>query len=102
MALITVELALIGLWLAGLASGGRAARDAAGLVLGGPFTASFWTLVIAAGLVVPLAAEWLEWRHRLLPGRFAALLVLAGGLALRWILVEAGQLSGWAAGLAAR
>ncbi len=102
MALIVIELALIGLWLGGLLTGGRAAREAASLVLGGPFTASFWSLVVAAGLVMPLLAEWLEWRHRVVPGRFAALLVLGGGLALRWILVNAGQVSGWAAGLAAR
>ena len=33
---------------------------------------------------------------------FLATLVLVGGLALRWILVHAGQASGWAADLAAR
>lgn len=102
MALIGLELALLALWLIGLASGGRAAREAAALVLGGPYTASFWSLVVAGGLLLPLFTEWLEWRHKAVPGRFAAMLVLAGGLALRWILVDAGQVSGWAAGLAAR
>lgn len=100
--LMVLELALLGLWLAGLLTGGRAARDAAALILGGPYTAAFWSLVVAAGLLVPLAAEGLELRRRAVPGRFAALLVLGGGLALRWILVDAGQVSGWAIRLAAR
>jgi formate-dependent nitrite reductase membrane component NrfD len=43
------------------------------------------------GLVTPLAAEWIEARHGLLPGRVAAVLVLLGGFALRWIVVYAGQ-----------
>ena len=94
--LIVLELLLIGLWLTGLLAGGAASRSAAWLVLGGPYTAAFWTLVVAAGLLTPLAAEWLELRHRVAPGRLAALLVLAGGFALRWILVAAGQHAAWA------
>ncbi len=91
MGLILVELVVVGLWLTGLASGGAASQQAAALFLGGPYTAAFWTLVIALGLVAPLAAEWLEQRHGAVPGRAGALLVLAGGLALRWIIVYAGQ-----------
>ncbi len=95
MALIVVELALIGLWLTGLATGGAVAREAAGVILGGPYTAAFWTLVVSLGLLAPLAAEWLELRHRAVPGRLAAVLVLVGGFALRWILVYAGQHTDW-------
>ncbi len=95
MALIVVELALIGLWLTGLVTGGAAARGAAGVVLGGPYTAAFWTLVVTLGLLAPLTAEWLELRHRAVPGRLAAVLVLVGGFALRWILVYAGQHTNW-------
>jgi formate-dependent nitrite reductase membrane component NrfD len=95
MLLIVVELALIGLWLIGLTTGSAAGREAAGLLLGGPYTAAFWTMVVVVGLLVPLAAEWLEHRHGLVPGRAAALLVLIGGFALRWIVVTAGQHAGW-------
>jgi formate-dependent nitrite reductase membrane component NrfD len=98
--LIGVELFLIGLWLAGLMSGGAASRAAAGSLLGGPYTAAFWTLVVAVGLVTPMAAEWIESRRGEMPGRFAAGLVLVGGLALRWIVVFAGQHAGWPANLA--
>jgi formate-dependent nitrite reductase membrane component NrfD len=98
MGLILGELALVAIWLVGLDAGGGASRAAADVLLGGPYTAAFWTMVIGLGLVTPLAAEWLEYRHRVVPGRFAALLVLVGGLALRWIVVYAGQFAGWNAG----
>jgi protein NrfD len=93
--LVVLELALIGLWLAGLLTGGAASREAARLILGGPYTAAFWSLVIALGMLAPLAAGYFERRHGVPPGRAAALLVLAGGFALRWILVAAGQHGGW-------
>jgi protein NrfD len=93
--LIVAELALIGLWLTGLMTGGAAARAAGATLLGGPYTAAFWTMVVAVGLLIPLMAEWIELRHRRVPGRLAAVLVLAGGLALRWIIVAAGQHSDW-------
>ena len=100
MGLISVELLLIGIWLVGLLTGGAASRAAAETILGGPWTAAFWTLVVTLGLLVPLAAEWLEDRHGLVPGRVAAGLVLLGGFALRWILVQAGQHAGWTAEVA--
>jgi formate-dependent nitrite reductase membrane component NrfD len=93
--LLGVELFLIGLWLASLMSGGAATQAAARTLLGGPYTAAFWTLVVALGLVTPFVAEWIELRRGEVPGRFAAGLVLAGGLALRWIVVLAGQHAGW-------
>jgi formate-dependent nitrite reductase membrane component NrfD len=88
---IWLELVLIALFLVGLATGGAASRAAADLVLGGPFTAQFWALVVVAGLVVPSAMELLERRLHLAATAVAPALVLAGGLALRWVLVAAGQ-----------
>jgi formate-dependent nitrite reductase membrane component NrfD len=102
MGLIAVELLLITLWLVGLATGGAASRAAVAQVFGGPYTAAFWTLVIALGLITPLAAELIEYRHKVVPGRVTAVLVLVGGFALRWIVVFAGQHSGWVAELAQR
>ncbi|HSG46509.1 MAG TPA: NrfD/PsrC family molybdoenzyme membrane anchor subunit, partial [Longimicrobiales bacterium] len=57
MGLIAGELILLAIWLIGLTTGGAASRSAAALFLGGPYTAAFWTLVVALGLVVPLAGE---------------------------------------------
>lgn len=98
---IGVELFLLAIWITGLLSGGAASQAAVGTLLGGPYTASFWTLVVAVGLVTPLVAEWIELRRGEIPGRFAAGLVLLGGLALRWVIVFAGQHAGWPANLAA-
>lgn len=95
MPLILVELGLMFLWMVGLASGGSASQAALELLMGGPYTAPFWSLVVAAGLVTPLAAKWVELRHGQAPGRAAAILVLVGGFAFRWILVFAGQESSW-------
>ena len=102
MGLIGVELLLLGLWMIGLATGGAASRAGLHTILGGPYTTAFWTLVVALGLLTPLIGEWLEHRHAAVPARFTAALVLIGGLALRWIIVYAGQHSGWVSDLALR
>jgi formate-dependent nitrite reductase membrane component NrfD len=86
-----LELGLLLFFLVGLGTGGEASRAAAGLVLGGPYTAPFWALVVIAGLVVPAAMEILERRLHLAVTAVAPALVLVGGFALRWILVAAGQ-----------
>jgi formate-dependent nitrite reductase membrane component NrfD len=102
MALISVELALLAMWMIGLATGGSAAQGALSVIFGGPYTAAFWTLVVALGLLAPLVGEWLEFKHGAVPGRGTAVLVLLGGFALRWILVFAGQASGWVTEVAMR
>lgn len=102
MWLIVAELALIAAWLGDLTAGGDASRAAASIVAGGSYTAAFWTLVVTVGLLTPLIAEWLEHRRHMTPGRVAPALVLFGGLALRWIIVYAGQVAGWAQHVAAR
>ena len=88
---IGAELLLLALFLVGLSTGGGAGHEAAGLLLGGPFTAAFWTLVVIAGLAVPALLELLETRLHLRATAMAPSLVLAGGLALRVIMVAAGQ-----------
>jgi formate-dependent nitrite reductase membrane component NrfD len=88
---IALEVVVLTLVLVGLATSGADGRAAAGLILGGPFTAPFWALVVAAGLVVPFLLATLEAKLRLRATVAAPVLVLVGGLALRWILVVAGQ-----------
>jgi formate-dependent nitrite reductase membrane component NrfD len=88
---IGAELVLLFLVLAGLSTGGAEARAAAHLLLGGSFTAPFWTAVVLVGLVVPALLEVLEDRYHHRVTAMAPALVLVGGLALRWILVAAGQ-----------
>ena len=51
--------------------------------------------MVALGLVIPFIGEAIEYKRGATPGRATALFVLAGGFALRWIVVFAGQASGW-------
>jgi formate-dependent nitrite reductase membrane component NrfD len=90
---LAVELVLIGLLVIALLSSNAAQAAAASLILGGPYTAIFWVGVVALGIVVPLLLQTLELRHRIPHTVLPALLVLAGGFALRWVMVNAGQAS---------
>ena len=92
---LVTELALIALFLIGLASAGAAQAQAAALLLGGPYTAVFWVLVVGLGVVLPLVIQLLMTTHRIGHTLVAPMLVMAGGLALRFVIVAAGQASTW-------
>ncbi len=90
--IIFIELVLLFLYISGLVTGGgESGQKAAGLILGGSYTAPFWSLVVFMGLMIPLFMEVLEGRKSLKPNLVAPSLLLLGGLALRWIMVSAGQ-----------
>ena len=89
------ELALFLLFFIGLLSATQAHAQAAGLLLGGPYTALFWVFVVGTGIVVPLLLQLLAARRRIRHTLVAPVLVIAGGLALRFVIVYAGQLSHW-------
>ena len=90
-----VELFVLALFLVGLLNSTGVHIQAARLVLGGPFTAVFWVLVVGLGIVVPLLIQSLAVSHRVAHTPVAPLLVLIGGLALRFVIVYAGQVSRW-------
>ena len=93
MIAIVTELILIGLMIIGFATGDEAARHAFYHIMGGPWTAPFWALVVFTGLLVPLIMEGIEMRRQLPFALLAPVLILIGGLALRFILLSAGQAS---------
>jgi formate-dependent nitrite reductase membrane component NrfD len=93
--LIGIELFLIIHLMMGLLAGPEVQVNAAKLFLGGPFTISFWLLVVAAGLILPAILEILELRGKKIPVYIPSLLILVGGLIFRFIMVEAGQISGY-------
>lgn len=97
-AFLVAELALIGLFLIGLLSAGEAQARAAGLLLGGPYTAVFWSLVVVGGILAPLLIQSMVLTHRIAHTKVAPVLVLLGGLALRFVFVYAGQFSHWPRG----
>jgi formate-dependent nitrite reductase membrane component NrfD len=84
------EAALLALFVLGHATGGAEGAAALALLTRGPYAVAFWGLVVGAGLALPALLEALEHRlHRL--AALAPALVLTGGLALRWVMVAAGQ-----------
>jgi formate-dependent nitrite reductase membrane component NrfD len=93
--LLLVELVLIGLFLVGLLTAGAVHASAAALLLGGPYTAVFWVFVVGLGILLPLTLQWLMASHRIPHTVVAPLLVMVGGLALRFVIVSAGQYSHW-------
>lgn len=93
--LIAVELFLIIHLFMGFLASTQVQIDAANLFLGGPYTAPFWILVVTMGLVVPALLEVLELLKYRIPVYIPAILVIFGGLMLRFIIVYAGQVSRW-------
>jgi len=91
--LLATEFVFLVLIVTNLASGTQAHQEAGKLILGGAYTASFWVVVVMLGIALPL---WLEIREvvgRFVPPWTAPVLILLGGVALRIILVQAGQAS---------
>lgn len=98
---LTAELAILALLMLGLLAGSSAQVAAAGLFMGGAFTAPFWVFVVLMGIVIPLGIQSLAVSHRIPHTPIAPLLVMLGGLALRFVFVQAGQVSHWAHGVSA-
>ncbi len=92
---LTIELTLLGLFLIGLVTSTEAQQQAARLLVGGPYAPAFWVFVIGTGITIPLLLQFLELRHKIRHTLVPAVLVLCGGLALRFVLVFAGQASHW-------
>lgn len=93
VALLVAELVLIALLLLSLATSSLSHVEAVKLLFAGQYGVVFWGLVVALGILVPIVLQWLELTHRIPHTVLPAVLVLVGGFALRWVLVNAGQAS---------
>ncbi len=94
-AFLTLELFVFGGFITGLLTSTRVHIDAVKLILVGPYAAVFWVLVIGTGILLPLSIQLLAVNHKVKHTPVAPLLVLAGGLMLRFVIVYAGQYSHW-------
>lgn len=92
---LIAELVFLALFLVGLSASTQAHARAADLLLSGPFGAVFWVGVVALGIVLPLLIQLLAVGHRVAHSPVPPLLVIGGGLALRFVIVHAGQVSHW-------
>jgi len=92
---LTIELGLLMLFLIGLITSTEVNQQAAAMLLTGGYAAPFWVLVIGIGILAPLTLQYLELQNRIRHTLAPSVMVLIGGLALRFILVYAGQESHW-------
>jgi len=92
---LTVEFSILVLFIIGLVSSTQVHQDAAALLLTGKYAAFFWVFVIGIGILLPLTLQMLQALNRIRHTIIPALLVLLGGLLLRFVLVYAGQASHW-------
>ncbi len=91
--LLVTEFVFLILIIIGHLSGPAGNQEAVKLILNGPYAASFWVLVISIGIFLPLWLEIREVMHKQVPFWLGPILVLVGGLALRFVFVMAGQAS---------
>lgn len=95
LALIGIELFLIIHMFMGLLASTQVQIEAAKLFLGGEYTVTFWIFVVIMGMLLPALLELLELRRYNIPVIVPAVLVIFGSLMLRFIIVNAGQVSRW-------
>lgn len=93
LGLVILELGLIVHMLMGMYAGTEVQLEAMQLLIGGEFTLMFFGFVIILGLIVPAIMEFLELGGFKIPVAVPALLILLGGLVLRFVMVEAGQIT---------
>lgn len=94
-AFLLIELGIVALFFVGLLSSSQVSQDAAQLLLTGTYAAAFWCFVVILGMLVPILLHFLQGHHRIQQNLIPAILVLCGGLALRFIILNAGQASHW-------
>ncbi|MBI5060405.1 polysulfide reductase NrfD [candidate division KSB1 bacterium] len=92
---LVLELFVIALYLIGLVSSTSAHQQAASLLLSGTYAPVFWVFVVMAGILLPLIVQILAVQHKVKHTAIPPLLVLFGGLVLRFVIVYAGQTSHW-------
>ncbi|MBT3253059.1 MAG: polysulfide reductase NrfD [Candidatus Marinimicrobia bacterium] len=93
--LIGIELFMIVHLFMGHLAGTQVHIQAAQMFLGGAFTVPFWVFVVGLGLLLPVVLEILELKHKFIPAIVPVVLIVAGNLMLRFIVVNAGQASRW-------
>ncbi|MCX6135570.1 MAG: polysulfide reductase NrfD [Ignavibacteriales bacterium] len=90
---LTLELFVIGGFVSGLLSSTGVHSEAVLLILVGPYAPAFWVGVIGLGIIIPLIIQMLAVNARVKHTSAAPIMVLFGGLLLRFVIVYAGQYS---------
>jgi len=93
VAFLAIELVLLGLLIVNLQTSSASHAAAAALIVSGPYAWAFWAVVVALGILAPMALQGAELGHVIPHTVVPAVLVLVGGFVLRWVVVSAGQAS---------
>ncbi|MGE5354090.1 MAG: NrfD/PsrC family molybdoenzyme membrane anchor subunit [Acidobacteriota bacterium] len=92
-ALLLIELFVIIMLILGLVTSDRAHMEAASLILSGSYAATFWVFVVGLGIIIPFLLQVLTLKSKVRHSAIPALMVIFGGLLLRFVIVYAGQYS---------
>lgn len=95
LGLIITEIIFLILLIIELTTGPQITQQAVKLILGGELTAFFWIFVIGMGLTIPAILELYELKGRHIPTLLSPTFVILGGILLRFVIVQAGQISTW-------
>lgn len=90
---LVAELVFIAILLINLHTSSASHAAAASLITSGRYAMAFWGGVVIVGVALPLVWQALELAHKVKHTVAPAVLVLVGGFTLRWVMVDAGQVS---------
>lgn len=92
---LILELMILILIIIGFFTSTESHQQAAWLILGGEYTVMFWVFVVLIGIVIPLIIQLNAVNDKIQHTPIAPLLVIFGGLMLRFLMVSIGQHSHW-------
>ncbi len=92
---LVFELLVFALFFLGMISSTRVHQEAAAMLLNGSLAPVFWVFVIGLGILVPLFIQLLAVNHKIRHTAAAPIMVIVGGLILRFVIVYGGQVSHW-------
>lgn len=90
---LVIEIFVIALLFIGLLTSSKVHIEAAQLLISGAFAPVFWVFVVGIGIVIPLFIQLLAVNHKIKHTPVAPIMVIVGGLILRFVIVIAGQYS---------
>ncbi len=93
------EILIVFLFLVGLLSSTEVHITAAKSIISGDYAPFFWVFVMGMGIILPLIIQLLAVNHKIQHTPVAPIMVIIGGLFLRFVIVYAGQYSHWTTGV---
>jgi len=96
---LTFELFVLVLMFVGLYTSTEVHKHALDLILTGAFAPAFWVFVVFLGIIIPLFLQVLAANGKIKHNPIVPIMVIIGGIILRFVIVQAGQASSWSASL---